>query len=155
MKRRILTLGIITLLLVSMTGCTNTLGKVADASKKFAQVIGEVQKNTYAFYDAKIIDAKTKDAIIDACTRANLAGLQVDAVLLEIKKADAAAKEIGLSDRERIVKILVPVSEALDPQKLEAIAGIKNEDAKRKLEGGLIAARSVISSIQIIIASGG
>jgi len=138
-----------------MIGCSDSLNKAASASKKFSQVLGEFQTNVYTFYDAKIISAENKDQIIDVCMKANQAGLQVDAILAAIKKADADAKEIGLGDRERIIKILIPVSQSLDPQKLEFIAGIKNEAAKQKLEGGLVAARSVLSSLQIILASGG
>lgn len=155
MKRRIFSVCLISVFMLSMIGCSDSLNKAASASKKFSQILGEFQTNVYTFYDAKIISAENKDKIIDVCTKANQAGLQVDAILAAIKKADASAKEINLGDRERIIKILIPVSESLDPQKLEFIAGIKNESAKQKLEGGLVAARSVLSSLQIILASGG
>ena len=136
------------LLLLLCTSCADAdLQKVAKSMLVLANAVGEVQKDTMTAVDSKLIDQALGVEIVGVCVRVNTAGQQVDAVLRSIQKLDPAS-------RSNLIALLTPISQALDPTKLEFVAGIKDPATKQKIEGGFIIARSALSAVQLTIATG-
>jgi hypothetical protein len=113
-----------------------------------ATATGELQKNTLLAEEQKLIDKLTADKIFAVCERINIAGKQVDAILRSIEK-------LTPESRTNIINMITPISASLDPQQIEFVLNIKNPATRQQLEGGLILVRSLLSSVQITVASGG
>ena len=144
MKRWLLILPILI-----FTACSDAdLAKVAKSMVAASVAVGQVQTDVIEANSLGLISEKTTEDILEVCLKVNLAGKQVDAVLRGISKLDPAS-------RQALVNVLTPISQALDVSQLEFMAGIKDPATKQKVEAGFLLARSAISSIQIIIASGG
>jgi hypothetical protein len=126
----------------------NDLAKVAKSMQVVAVTIGEIQKNVITAADQKLINESTAKGILGVCERVSVAGKQIDAVLRAIDKLDPQS-------RKNIIVLLTPISQALDPDQLGFISGIKNEATRQKIEGGFVVARTTISSIQIVVAASG
>jgi hypothetical protein len=145
MKRNISVLFVILAMSLCMTACSdNDLGKVAKSMRIYATTLTEVQKNIIAAQQVNLLSVENARKALDVCERANVAGQQVNDVLAAIQKLDPAS-------RNKILNLLSPISDALDPQKIEFVAGIKDPAVKQKIEGGFILLRSTISSIMIVV----
>jgi hypothetical protein len=151
MKRRnpVSALILALVLCLSFTACSDdSLGKVAKSMKVYATTIKEVQKNVIAAQKVNLISEDSARQALDICERANVAGQQVQSVLSAIQTLDPAS-------RGQILALLTPISDALDPTKIEFVTGIKDPATKQKIEGGFVLARSTISSIMIIASASG
>ena len=140
---------VLIVLLLMQTSCSDSdLQKVAKSSLIVATVIGQVQTDTMEANKTGLIDDQTAGQILAICQRANVAGKQINSVLRGLSKLDQQS-------RASIFALLVPIGQSLETSKIEFVAGIKNPETRQKVEGGLILARSTISTIMIIVASSG
>jgi|WetSurMetagenome_2_1015567.scaffolds.fasta_scaffold42080_5 hypothetical protein len=140
---------ILMLPILFLTACSDgDLAKVAKQMVVVSQAIGQVQTDTIAANKLGLIDENLTANILTVCFKVNVAGKQVDSVIRSIQKLDPAS-------RLQLVNVITPISQALDPTQISFIAGIKNADTKQKVEAGFLLARSTISAVQLIIASGG
>ena len=148
MKNKLASMALITLLLVSVTACSDTtLQKVSKDMLIVATTVGTIQDDVIAANTAKLISDKTTADILGVCQKVNVAGKQVNAILASISKIDPASKS-------SLLVILTQVSNSLDPTQLEFVAGIKDPGTKQKIEGGLVVMRTALSGIQLILAGG-
>jgi len=139
----------IMIFMLLFTACSDSsLQKASKTMLVVATAVEELQKNTQLAEDQNLIDKATADKIFDVCSRVNVAGKQVDAILRSIT-------QLTPDSRKSIIALLGPISASLDPSAIEFIGGIKDAKTKQEIEGGLILVRSSISSIQLIVASGG
>jgi hypothetical protein len=131
-------------LVLCMSACSdNDLLKVSKSMAIYATTLTEVQKNIIAAEKAKFISEENAGKALDICARANVAGQQVNSVLGAIQKLDPES-------RKKIMALLIPVSDSLDPTKIEFVLAIKDPALKQKIEGGFILLRTTISSIVVI-----
>jgi hypothetical protein len=145
MKRLFL---VLPLLLFTVSCSDSDLQKVAQDMVVVSNALAQVQTDTIAANTAGLINDDVTTKILQICMRANATGKQIDSILRNLSKLDPAS-------RGSVIALLTPISQSLDPTQLEFIAGIKNEGTKQKVAEGFILARSTISSIQLILASGG
>lgn len=113
-----------------------------------ATAIGDVQTTTISAVNSKLISDPLGVQIVTVCTKVSAAGLQVDAVLRSIQSIDPAS-------RSKLVNLLTPISQSLDPAQIEFIVGIKDPVLKQKITAGFELARTTLSAVQIQLATGG
>jgi hypothetical protein len=136
-------------LLVLMISCTDSdLQKIGKSMLILANGLKEVQTDVITANQSKLIDDATTGQILSICTRIDVAGKQVDTVMRSISKLDPAS-------RTSLVNLLTPISQALDPNQISFVAGIKDPVTQQKVQGEFIILRSAVSAIQLVLATGG
>jgi hypothetical protein len=134
---------------VVFVGCTDAnLQKVANSMLALSKAVSQVQTDVIAANTAKVLDDQTTGTILAVCTKVNVAGQQVNAVIRSISTLDPAS-------RSTLVNLLTPISQALDPTKIDFVLGIKDPATQQEINGGFILMRSSVSAIQLVLASGG
>lgn len=137
------------LLLLLLSSCTDSdLQKTVKSLNIIGVTVGTLQADVIAANGAKLLDDQLTGQIIGVCVRVSVAGKQADSIVRGISKLDPAA-------RTSLVSLLTPISQALDPNALEFIAGVKDPAVKQKIDGAFIILRTTISGLQIILASSG
>jgi hypothetical protein len=150
MKRNVAMSFLIMSLVLCMTACSdNDLLNVSKSMAIYGTTLTEVQKNIIAAEKVGFISEENTGKALDICMRANVAGQQVVSVIGAIQKLDPVS-------RKKILALLTPISDSLDPTKIEFVLAIKDPAMKQKIEGGFILLRTTVSSIMVISqASGG
>lgn len=133
------------LLIILCTGCA--LKDLANASHKLGAIVGEIQTDTLLAYNSQppLISKEIKDGILNVGLKISQGGKQFDAVLDTIDK-------LTPESRKNLIALLVPISQALNPKEITFIVGIKDPLTKQKIEASFALARSVLGSMQIILA---
>lgn len=144
MKRNFVMSFLILSLVLCMTACSdNDLMKVSKSMAVYGTTLTEVQKNIIAAEKAGFLSVENTGKALEICERANVAGQQIVNVLNAVQKLDP-------DSRKKILALLVPISDSLDPTKIEFVLAIKDPVLKQKVEGGFILLRTTISSIIVI-----
>ena len=147
--KRTLAITFIIMAIVMQIACSDKeLQTVSKSMLIVATAVGDVQATTMSAVDSKLISNQLGVQIVTVCTKVSTAGLQVDAVLRSIQSIDPAS-------RSKLVNLITPISQSLDPQQIEFIVGIKDPVLKQKITAGFELARTTISAVQLQLATGG
>jgi hypothetical protein len=138
-----------TFITVGCTSCSDDqLGKVAKSLNVLATAVGELQTNVQLAEQQQLLDQEIAKQILQICKQVNVAGQQVGDIVKSIQALDPAS-------RSDIVKLLKPIGDSLDVEKLTFIANIKDPATQQKVKGSILLIRSTISSITVIVAASG
>lgn len=146
--KRLMLLCISVFMALQISCSDGDLQKVSKSMVVVSTAMGELQKNVIAANRQNLLNDNATGQILQFCIKINTAGKQVDAVLRSIDQLDPGS-------RRNLIALLIPIVQALDPTQLEFLAEIKDPATKQKIDGAFILMRTTISSMQIILASGG
>lgn len=152
MKKQICAMTLILTMCLLTVGCGN-IAEIKKWDKLIAVTIGEAEKIAQTAYDNKMYDLTVLKQIFTVTHRATLGQGQFNAVLSAYEKANPGKKEISIASAKQLLTLLEPISNALDPNKIAEIVGIKNEQTKQELIAKFNVARGFISSLQIVLAA--
>ena len=137
------------LVLFLQTACSDRdLKKASKSMLVLATAVGELQKDVIAANKEKLLSDQATAEILQVCLKINAAGKEIDAVL-------RSARQMDSDSRRKLIALLAPISQALDPSQLEFIAGINDPAMKQKIDAAFILMRTTVASLQIVLASSG
>jgi hypothetical protein len=119
---------------------------VVKADNDFALSMHSIQTSVLLAYESnpQLLDKELKDKIFTVCLKVDMLGKQVHTIIVSINKIDP-------TNKKKILDLLAEISKELDPTALSFIVGIKNPAVKIEVETGFVAARTAISTIQIVL----
>ena len=124
------------------------LQKASKSMVVLASAVSELQKDAIAANEQKLLSDQAAGEIFEVCLKINAAGKEIDAVL-------RSARQMDSDSRRKLIALLAPISQALDPSQLEFIAGINDPAMKQKIDAAFILMRTTVASLQIVLASSG
>lgn len=146
--RKIIITGMLLALLACTTACEDQYKKTVKGMTALAVANGELEKNVMAAQELKLLTEDHARQVLQVCKR-------VDSTLLQISAILKATEQLDAGSRQSVIDLLSTISWAIDPTKLEFIAGITNPETKRQVEAGFVLLRTLISSVQITLGVGG
>ena len=135
------------LVLFLQVACSDRdLQKASKSRAVLATAVGELQKDVMAANEQKLLSDQAAGEILEVCLKINAAGKQIDAVLRSARPLDSVS-------RRNLIALLTPISQALDPRRLESIEAIWDPAVKQKTDAAFILVRTTVASLQTILAS--
>lgn len=122
------------------------LRSVANALKDTAAAVGSLQTTVIKANELSLIDDADTATILHICTKVSLAGKEATAITRGIAKLEQP-------ERAKLFVILRPVVTVLDNAVTYELAGIKNDDTRRKVHAGLVAIQVGLAAAQLVLGS--
>lgn len=124
------------------------LASVAKGLDEAAHTIAIIQTTAINAESQHLLTEAQTRTLLEATTKANLAGHQAAAITRSISKLDPAS-------RTNLLNILNPVIASVNELVANGTAGIKNEDTKQKIQLLLATLQATLNAVHLTLVTGG